>query len=150
MNKILDVTDEFIRNSKPGIGSITYEEGFDFKHRKHEKETALWLLDNFGGEIIVLKEKMLYKVKNPDYKWNGKFWELKDISTRRSLENGIRKAILQIKTKPGGIIIDLTSYKNKFDSIYGTIKILSSFVHFSNCYIILKKGNILLNIYLIK
>ena len=79
--ELRDVTKEFLAKATPGIGNISYEEGFNYKYGKHEKLTALWLLETFGGEIILLKQNGGYMIKNPDYKWNGKLWELKGIHT---------------------------------------------------------------------
>lgn len=122
-NKVLtDVTLEFLEKSTLGKGSITYEDGFDFKRHYQEKQTALWLLDTFGGEIIVLKEKMGYRLKNPDYKWNGKFWELKGVSSNASLENALRKAFKQIKSISGGIIIDISKYSGNLNNLLGIIE----------------------------
>lgn len=147
-DRLIDVTEEFVKKSTPGKGSVSYEKGFDFKHRINEKETALWLLDTFGGEIIVLKEKMGYRVKNPDYKWNNKFWELKDVSSRSSLENGLRKAIKQINQNAGGIIIDISLYKGKQSEIYGVLNAAQSLT--KNYYLIIKNKKKLSKVYLYK
>ena len=146
-NKLKDVTKEFIDKAKPGIGTISYEEGFDFKRHKQEKETALWLLDTFGGDIVVLKEKHGYRLKNPDYKWNSKFWELKDVTTRRSIDNGLRKAAKQILSMPGGIIIDISNYLDKVSSIQGVIEEGANNVNLLKCYIIVKDKQKLIKVY---
>ena len=109
--------------------------------------TAFWLLETFGGRIILLKQNSGYMIKNPDYKWNDKFWELKGIQSSVSLDTGIRKSIKQILNKPGGIIIDLSNYKDKLSGIYGIIARRMQLFGTSHGYIILKKKKKLLGIY---
>lgn len=145
--ELIDITETFINNSTPGKGYITYEKGFDFKKHKKEKETAIWLLDTFGGEIVVLKENYGYKLKNPDYKWNSKFWELKNVSSSISLENSLRKAIKQIIEKPGGIIIDISKYKDKTSTLYGVLCLGIASSNFKNILIILKNNSKLEKVY---
>ena len=145
--ELIDVTKEFLAKASPGKGSIEYEEGFNFKYSHEEKMTAFWLLETFGGKIILLKQNGNYMVKNPDYKWNDRFWELKGIQTSTSLDTGIRKSIKQISKKPGGVIIDLSNYKDKLSGIYGIIIKRMQLFGKSHGYIILKKKNKLLTIY---
>ena len=89
-----DITNDFIKHSTPGKGHIYIEEGIDRISHKQEIETVHWLLDNFGGEITILKERNTFNIKYADYRWNGKLWELKKVSNKLSLDNGLRKAIL--------------------------------------------------------
>ena len=145
--ELQDVTKEFLAKATPGIGNISYEEGFNYKYGEHEKLTALWLLETFGGEIILLKQNGGYMIKNPDYKWNGKFWELKNVKTSLSLDHAIRNAFKQISTKSGGIIIDISNYKEKETNVYGIInKRIISYAK-QNGFIIIKKKNKLIKVY---
>lgn len=113
-----DITNDFIKHSTPGKGHIYIEEGIDRISHKQEIETAHWLLDNFGGEITILKERNTFNIKYADYRWNGKLWELKKVSNKLSLDNGLRKAIAQIANNPGGIIInDISLIGNDYASI---------------------------------
>lgn len=145
--ELQDVTKEFLAKATPGKGSIEYESGFNFKKHKEEKETAIWLLDTFGGKIIVLKEKYGYRIKNPDYKWNDRFWELKGISSKSSLENALRKAFVQISNSAGGIIIDISKYNENINRLHGTIvKRLKKIKH-NQGYLIIKKNDKLQKIY---
>ena len=145
--ELKDVTKEFLEKAKPGKGEIKYEEGFNFKYSHEEKLTALWLLETFGGEIILLKQNGSYMIKNPDYKWNNKFWELKGIRSGTSLDAAIRKAIKQISLNPGGIIIDISKFKNKQSCINGIItKRMKLFGRTHGC-IIIKSNNKLIKIY---
>lgn len=145
--ELKDVTKEFLEKAKPGKGEIKYEEGFNFKYSHEEKLTALWLLETFGGEIILLKQNGSYMIKNPDYKWNNKFWELKGIRSGTSLDAAIRKAIKQISLNPGGIIIDISKYKTNIKSLIGTIKNRAVFNTVKRYYIILKKKDKLIKVY---
>ena len=66
------------------------------------------LLSNIiGGRIKLLTESTIDGEKMPDYLWNNKLWELKNISTKTSVDGQIRKAIKQIFKNPGGIILKL-------------------------------------------
>ena len=145
--ELKDVTKEFLAKATPGKGSIEYEPGFDFKKHKKEKETALWLLDTFGGKIIVLKENYKYQVKNPDYKWNDRFWELKGISSKASLENALRKAFKQIEYFPGGIIIDISNYKESANGLYGIIYRRLTVINHNRGFFIIKRKSKLICVY---
>ena len=83
---ITDVTDEYLRNAKPGVGKVEIEDGVDKKLNKNEIETANWLKDKFGGDIKVLKDVNKDKIKTSDYEWNGKLWELKNVSSDNSID----------------------------------------------------------------
>lgn len=104
----VNIFDEFTQNINPGKGSILYSNDLDFKKSKHEIEVSKWLLDTFGGEILVIGEKKPIKgVHTSDFDWNDEFWELKGVSSDNSIESGIRKGLKQIAKKPGGIIFDI-------------------------------------------
>lgn len=144
--ELINVTEYFLSQSTPGKGSISYEEGYNYKQHQEEKQTAIWLLDTFGGEIVLLKEKNCYRMKNPDYKWNSKFWELKHLKTKQALDDGIRKSCIQIRENPGGIIIDIYGFKYKnaiFETVYNRLKRTSML----GIFIIVKNRNKLLYIY---
>ena len=53
-------------------------------------------------------------MKNPDYVWKDKLWDLKTLTTEKSADTAIRKGLRQIAENPGGIIID---YRGKNISI---------------------------------
>lgn len=145
--ELKDVTQEFLAKASPGKGSIEYDKGFNPKYSQEEKLTAFWLLDTFGGKIILLNQKEGYKIKNPDYEWNEKLWELKLASTSNSLDLAVKKAIKQISRQPGGIIIEIKKYKNKKASIEGIIKNRIKYSSIKNYFVIIKSGNKLIKIY---
>lgn len=105
-----NATEEYIRRATPGVGEITYDDGY--KPGKHEDEirVAEWLRDTFGGDIHCYNERG-FDSASPDYLWNGKSWELKNPSTATSTDNAIRKALKQIQGNPGGIILDYREHE---------------------------------------
>lgn len=75
---------------------------------RHKAEIAMahWLYENFGGSIRVINDQKNVAQKNPDYLWNGKYWDLKTISSEKAADYAIRHGIKQIKDNPGGVILD--------------------------------------------
>lgn len=66
------VLPEYLRTASPGVGSITYDTGYDMVRHADEVKTAQWLHDHLGGNIVLLNEVNNYKAMTPDYIWNGK------------------------------------------------------------------------------
>lgn len=93
-----------MKSATPGVGKVTFGEGFRIKGHDHEIEIGNWLLNTFGGKIELLGENSIDKT--PDYKWNEKLWELKSVSSQRNLQKLFKKGIEQIKADPGGIVFD--------------------------------------------
>lgn len=108
-NPFSDVTQEYYDTAKPGVGKVILEEGYKKAHHQQEIETAEWLVKEFGGEFVILKEANKRNIKTPDYIWRDRFWELKKISSITSGDRNLRKAISQIKSNPGGVILDITN-----------------------------------------
>ena len=103
--RVKDVSNRYLKNAKPRMGKVRYENGY--KHSGHSKEISVANQINniFGGKIILLKESNEQNVKTPDYLWRGKQWELKSISTEKAGDTAIRNAVKQIKANPGGVIL---------------------------------------------
>lgn len=101
-----DVTDEYINSATPGIGSITYSNGYDKNSHLDESKTAKFLHDTLGGEIRLLQESKMEGVKRADYLWRGKLWDLKTVSKEISANTAIQRGLSQIKGNPGGIILN--------------------------------------------
>ena len=95
-----------LRNATPGVGSITYDDGYDMARHAPEIKTAQWLHDNLGGDIVLLNEINEDKVKTPDFLWKEKYWELKCISSEKAADSALRSALKQIHENPGGVILD--------------------------------------------
>lgn len=147
---LIDCTKEFLAKSKPGIGSIVLEDGLDVNTHINEIETAKWLLNTFGGEITVLKEKNMYKIKTPDYEWDGKYWDLKRTKYKSSIIKAVKNGMKQIKGKQGGLIIDIHNSKYDYNSIVSFIHSNQLSLHKANGYIIIKKKKLLLSVLQIK
>lgn len=113
--KIISIKDEFIRKSTPGIGRVTLDINLNINRHINEINTALWLKETFGGNIKVLQEKSLGRnVRQPGYIWNDEYWELKNCTTLRSIDNRLHKAMKQINNKnyTGGIILSIFNHEN--------------------------------------
>lgn len=102
-----DVTEEYLMSSTPGIGNITYEDGYKVKGHQTEIATAEWLKKTFGGDIKLLKESDVKGQTMPDFLWNQKFWELKGTSTINGADKLLQHAIKQIQENPGGVILNI-------------------------------------------
>ena len=101
-----NVLPEYLRAATPGIGSITYDTGYDMVRHADEVKTAQWLRDHLGGDIVLLNEANNYKAMTPDYIWNGKLWDLKTATTEKSANSAVRHGLKQIQENPGGIILN--------------------------------------------
>lgn len=101
-----DVLDEYIRNATPGIGSITYDDGYSLSKHVNEVTTAKWLQETFGGDIKLLNESSVPDEKKADYLWKNRLWDLKNTSTSKAADSALRSGLKQIIDNPGGIILD--------------------------------------------
>ena len=104
-----DVTAKYFGTAKPGEGSISYDDGYDVSSHKHEVQMANFLFEKFGGDLTLLKERNIKDVKTPDYVWNSKYWDLKNVSSEKAAYSAVRHGIKQIIENPGGLILD---YRN--------------------------------------
>lgn len=68
---------------------------------------AQWINKTLGGDIDVLTESTERNEKRPDYKWNGKLWEMKGVSSITSADSQFRKAAKQIADNPGCVILNI-------------------------------------------
>lgn len=102
-----DVTREYLTTARPGYGRIQYEKDFDPRKHTDELTMAQWINKTLGGDIDVLTESTERNEKRPDYKWNGKLWELKGVSSINSTDSQFRKAAKQIADNPGGVILNV-------------------------------------------
>lgn len=104
-----DVTAEYFGTANPGEGSISYDNGYDVSSHQHEVQMANFLFEKFGGDLTLLKERNIKDVKTPDYVWNSKYWDLKNVSSEKAAYSAVRHGIKQIIDNPGGLILD---YRN--------------------------------------
>lgn len=102
---IKDVSEDYLKTVNRSTGNLKYEEGYRQKDHNVEILVANQIKEQFGGEIILLKEKNSQKEKTPDYLWRGKQWELKSITTAKAADSAVRSAMKQINENPGGIVL---------------------------------------------
>lgn len=101
-----DVLGEYLRTAVPGQGSILYDDGYDLIRHADEVKTAQWLHDTLGGDIVLLNEAQGYKILTPDYRWRGKLWDLKSVTTEKAANSAVRHGLKQIQSAPGGVILN--------------------------------------------
>ena len=105
-SSLQNVLPEYLRTAAPGVGSISYDAGYDMVRHADEVKTAQWLHTHLGGDIVLLNEANNYKAMTPDYIWNDKLWDLKTVSTEKSANSAVRHGLKQIQENPGGIILN--------------------------------------------
>lgn len=103
----VDVTEEYKRTATPGVGEITYDDGYEHGKNQKEIKTAEWLHKMFGGDIRLLKVSETDGVKRPDYLWRNKLWELKNPSSIGAADKRLERGLKQIRENPGGVVIDM-------------------------------------------
>ena len=57
----------------------------------------------------------------PDFLWNGRFWELKGVTSQNSIDRAVREAAKQIRVIPGGIILDISASDLSIEEIESAI-----------------------------
>ena len=105
-HNFIEVQDEYASKATPGIGNITFDDGYNKKIHNQEISFADWLHNYYGGNIHLLSEANSNKVKSPDYIWNSKYWDLKTTTTEKAANSALRKGLRQIEDNPGGIMLD--------------------------------------------
>ncbi len=91
------------------MAAVRLETGYNPENHAEEIRFAYWILENLGGDILLLKEKQSGQ-RTADYMWNGKLWELKSITSSKynTIDQHIRDGYKQIKERPGGIFLDIS------------------------------------------
>lgn len=105
-DSLQNVLPEYLRTAAPGVGSISYDAGYDMVRHADEVKTAQWLHDHLGGGIVLLNEAHEVGQKMPDYLWRDSLWDLKTSSSEKSANSAIRHGLSQIQENPGGIILN--------------------------------------------
>ena len=106
-NEFRSVLAKYIETATPGVGKIDIPEKREIKNRE---EINLRLIHSrFGGDISMPMESPVPGKKNPDYIWNGRFWEEQESTayTANAISKNVREAIHQIAENPGGIVLDI-------------------------------------------
>lgn len=99
------------------VGEIIIPNDYAIKRHLEEIRIANLLKKEIGGVIELLKESNVNGEKMADYLWNNSLWELKNISTKSSIDWQVRKAVKQIWKNPGGIILNLKNCAVNEDDI---------------------------------
>ena len=115
------MTSQYYGFANPKKGTITLEAGLEPSRHAEEISMAEYLHTMFGGEITLLNEANLDKVKTADFLWNKKLWDLKTVTTEKAADSAIRKGLKQIKSNPGGIILD---YRNREVSLENLLTVI--------------------------
>ena len=114
---VSDISGYYKENAKPGTGTVIQDVGFDASKRSVEKDMADLIHSTYGGDITMLAEKNPEGVKNPDYMWKGKLWELKTPESVKGIDDLVHTAVKQIANNPGGIIVDTRKFDASNDEI---------------------------------
>lgn len=118
-----NVTAEYIENAKPFRGKTVFEEGLEKEKHANEITMGKWLKETFGGDIVYRSEANKPEgIKQPDYLWRGKLWDLKTVSTEKSANSAIRKGLKQINSNPGGILLDYTGHEVDHEKLGSVIR----------------------------
>ncbi|BAK46151.1 hypothetical protein CXIVA_01840 [Clostridium sp. SY8519] len=90
-------------------GEVVLEDGYKVhgKENADEIEQANWIVNTFGGNITLLKRS--FSEPTPDYKWNGKYWDLKTPQSTNGSDKLVHHGFHQIEKKPGGILLDCSN-----------------------------------------
>lgn len=116
-----DVTQEYIKMARPKEGRITQEQGFNVALHEDEIKTAQWIHDNLGGDILLLNESNITHEKTADYLWKNRLWDLKSTSSEKSANSAIRHGLQQIRSNPGGVILNFGNRKVSMDQLQAVI-----------------------------
>lgn len=137
-----DVTNEYIRNARPFRGRLTYENDFDKENNKDEIVIGKWLNKTFGGDVLFRTNKNKPDgVKQPDYLFRGKLWDLKTTSTEKSANAAIKKGLRQINSNPGGIVLDYGSHAIDNEKLKEVIRLRMQWYPNAKLDIIVKEGD---------
>lgn len=113
-NTFLNVTDEYLSKAKPGVGNIIFDINYSKEDHKEEIDFANWIHNILGGNIKCLSESTINGQKMPDFIWQERQLELKGISSLKSIDRQIHKAVKQIDDN-GIIAIDISGYTEDYN-----------------------------------
>lgn len=138
-----NVYPEYIRNSSPGKGTLKKEFRYNVANNENEIRVATLIQEKLGGNITLLKADDKNRISRPDYRWNGKLWDLKTPKGLNGVSKRLQKGLRQIENEPGGVIIDLDAggipIEKAIKIIDGRMKISGKF---TTDIILLKNRNI--------
>ena len=118
-----DVTDEYKKRMSSDKNGWIFEDGYKTDDHIEEIRVAKWIQETIGGSIVLLAETDgIYMGKRADYLWNKRLWELKTIRSAKAADSAVRKALQQIRDKPGGIILRVENSKDSTTRIESVVK----------------------------
>ena len=117
MKECTNITKKYIDEAIPGKGELIKQEGYSEKLHPNEIAMAKWMIKTFGGSVVLLNEKNQDNVKTADFLWHDRFWDLKDVSSTKAIDNAVRKGLRQIQDNPGGIILDFKRNPVNLDGV---------------------------------
>ena len=117
-----NMTAQYQAKAAPGKGKVTYGEGYKKGRHQNEIDTANWIHGKYGGDIRLVPESNELGKKTPDFNWNGKDWELKNVTSVKSADSAVRSALKQIKDNPGGVILDYGDSQIDMNELRNTLE----------------------------
>lgn len=124
IKNIKEVTNEYLRMSTPGIGTIIIDNDVE----EWDKMTANWIFKIFGGNIHCIKADSKIG-KMPDSRWNNCYWEFKKPTSKNAIGDRMKKGLRQIaetlkreeREEKRGLLIDISdvniSYEDAVDKV---------------------------------
>jgi hypothetical protein len=128
-SKVEDVTERYLQNSTPGVGSVDYPKGSKLIDPDDIRQSE-WLVNKIGGDIKLLERSMEHGVKNPDAIWKNMYWEYKSCSSDNAIDQNLRKGVNQIYAaqerngligKPAGMVLDTSDFKTDNSTIINSV-----------------------------
>ncbi len=150
----IDMTEEWLKNAKPNSHELLFDDYFiDDDGVKHpikgkevvhyiprvgkEYERAVWIKSVFGGDVHLVPRitdisNTGISTSTPDFRWNGKKWDLKTPGINGKFSNAIERFVKKSNTKKQAkcLIIDFVNFPDKLDY---EIKALASKVLNNKC-----------------
>ena len=159
-NNYIDVTKDWISNANPNSHEIKELDYWIINNKKYkvdgkkilldysksELECATWLESTFGGEIFMCPRVNIPEgIKTPDFIWNGKYWDLKEIKTGSTnvIDNRLNG---NQKYQANNYIIDITHNSLPNEKIVNQIKKLfnSKLRYWLNTIILIRNKKIII------
>ncbi|MBR4236432.1 MAG: hypothetical protein IKR85_10305 [Clostridia bacterium] len=108
-NKYSGLVEDYEFKKTPGRGTYTIQQNVP-RDGSHDDEIRMaeFLHRTYGGDMTVREESKVRNVKNPDYEWRGKLWDLKTPKSNKKVNERVHSGLKQIAENPGGVIVDIS------------------------------------------
>lgn len=126
-----DITTEWIKNASPNTHKVKNQLYFKHKNKKYyvdkknvvldytkkEKEIAIWLENNFGGEIYMLP-RINYPegIQTADYLFRNEYWDLKEITGKSN--QALYHAVYKKQSQSKNFIFNIINKDLTLENIY--------------------------------